>query len=228
MKYLKLFEEYLNEAKLPKRFTVKTKQTIDGTVYSPGDYALKNKRAGGGIYLNMDNGEMLGVDAMNISKLEESIPAKYAKGISKSTQSKKKAQMKKQAEMDDDDPDAYKEMPGDTKGKKNLKKGKGTRDYEKMFGSNKFLKEEIFVNEDEKPEGDQGPISSSKIEKALKTKAEETGVPIGLIRIIMRRGMAAWKSGHKPGAGQEQWGYARVNAFLTKGKGLSAFNRLFR
>ena len=57
--------------RLPKRFTVKTKQTIDGTVYSPGDYALKKKRAGGGIYLNMDKGEMLGVDAMNISKLEE-------------------------------------------------------------------------------------------------------------------------------------------------------------
>ena len=145
--------------------------------------------------------------------LEEGINPKYAKGISKSTQSKKKTQMKKQAEMDDDDPDAYKEMPGDKKGKKNLKKGKGTRDYEKMFGSN-----EVKLNE-EKPEGDQGPIDSAKIEKALKKKAEETGVPIGLIRIIMRRGMAAWKSGHRPGAGQEQWGYARVNAFLTKGKG---------
>jgi hypothetical protein len=35
----------------------------------------------------------------------------------------------------------------------------------------------------------------------------------------MRRGMAAWKSGHRPGAGQQQWGYARVNSFLTKGKG---------
>ena len=65
------YTESVNEAKLPKRFTVKTKQTIDGTIYSPGDYALKKKRAGGGIYLNMDKGEMLGVDAMNISKLEE-------------------------------------------------------------------------------------------------------------------------------------------------------------
>jgi hypothetical protein len=31
--------------------------------------------------------------------------------------------------------------------------------------------------------------------------------------------MAAWRSGHRPGAGEEQWGYARVNSFLTKGKG---------
>tara|TARA_R110001592_G_scaffold192795_13_gene439830 strand:+ start:9301 stop:9897 length:597 start_codon:yes stop_codon:yes gene_type:complete len=163
--------------------------------------------------------------------INESLPAKYAKGISKSTQDKKKSQMKKQAEMDDDDPAAYKEMPGDTKGKKNLKKGKGTSDYEKMFGDKKdesvrtLTDKELFeiylssVNEDENPEGDQSPISGKGIETGLKNKAEETGVPIGLIRIIMRRGMAAWKSGHKPGAGQEQWGYARVNAFLTKGKG---------
>lgn len=64
-------KDMLGEARLPKRFTVKTKQTIDGTIYSPGDYALKKKRAGGGIYLNMDKGEMLGVDARNITKLEE-------------------------------------------------------------------------------------------------------------------------------------------------------------
>ena len=71
----------------------------------------------------------------------------------------------------------------------------------------------------EKAEGDRGPISDPKIEKALKTKSEETGVPIGIIRIVMRRGMAAWKTGHRPGATEQQWGYARVNAFLTKGKG---------
>jgi len=45
----------------------------------------------------------------------------YYKGISKSTSSKKKAAMKKQADMDDDNPDAYKELPGDSKGKKNAK-----------------------------------------------------------------------------------------------------------
>ena len=77
---------------------------------------------------------------------------------------------------------------------------------------------ESNINE-EKAEGDRGKIADAKIETALKTKAEETGVPIGLIRIIMRRGMAAWKTGHRPGASEQQWGYARVNAFLTKGEG---------
>jgi len=58
----------------------------------------------------------------------------YYKGISKSTADKKKAQMKKQAEMSDDDPDAYKEMPGDTKGKKILKKSKHTKSYHEIYG----------------------------------------------------------------------------------------------
>jgi len=31
--------------------------------------------------------------------------------------------------------------------------------------------------------------------------------------------MAAWKTGHRPGANQQQWAYARVNSFITKGKG---------
>jgi hypothetical protein len=75
------------------------------------------------------------------------------------------------------------------------------------------------LNEEEKQSTDKGPIDDEKIETALKTKAEETGVPIGIIRAVMRRGMAAWKTGHRPGANQQQWGYARVNSFLTKGEG---------
>ena len=81
----------------------------------------------------------------------------------------------------------------------------------------KALKESLIT--EEKAKGDRGPIDDEKIEKALKTKSEETGVPIGLIRIVMRRGMAAWRTGHRPGATEQQWGYARVNSFLTKGDG---------
>jgi hypothetical protein len=31
--------------------------------------------------------------------------------------------------------------------------------------------------------------------------------------------MAAWKTGHRPGATQQQWGYARVSSFLTRSPG---------
>jgi hypothetical protein len=75
------------------------------------------------------------------------------------------------------------------------------------------------ADDDDKKSTDRGPIGNPDIEKALKTKAEESGISIGILRAVMRRGLAAWKTGHRPGAGQEQWGYARVNSFLTKGKG---------
>lgn len=93
---------------------------------------------------------------------------------------------------------------------------------------NKYAQEEMMqeatnpVNEEDDKDQkstDRGPLDDEKIETALKKKAEDTGVPIGIIRAVMRRGLAAWKSGHRPGANQQQWGYARVNAFLTKGEG---------
>jgi hypothetical protein len=74
---------------------------------------------------------------------------------------------------------------------------------------------EDFINERNTAKGKKTPINSAKIEKALKRKSEKTGIPISHLRTVMRRGMAAWKSGHRPGAGQEQWGYARVNSFAT-------------
>ena len=81
--------------------------------------------------------------------------------------------------------------------------------------------ESVVNEEDDKDQKstDRGPLDDDKIETALKKKAQDTGVPIGIIRAVMRRGLAAWKSGHRPGANQQQWGYARVNAFLTKGEG---------
>jgi len=84
------------------------------------------------------------------------------------------------------------------------------------------LDESLFLNEaddDDQKSTDRGPLDSEELETGLKNKAKESGAPIGIIRAVMRRGMAAWKSGHRPGAGQEQWGYARVNSFLTGGKG---------
>ena len=134
----------------------------------------------------------------------------YYKGISTSTARDKVDQMAKQSNMSDDDPDAYKEMPGDTKGKKLLKKSKHTKSFDDLYGDETV---------EEKASGDRGKISGKGIETGLKKKSEQTGVSLPLLRIVMRRGLAAWKSGHRPGAGQEQWGYARVNSFLTKAPG---------
>ena len=54
---------------------------------------------------------------------------------------------------------------------------------------------------------------------AVKNKAEKTGMPYNILKQVYDRGMAAWKSGHRPGAGQQQWALARVNSFVTKSSG---------
>lgn len=53
---------------------------------------------------------------------------------------------------------------------------------------------------------------------SLEQKAAVTGVPLRFIRASYNRGMAAWRTGHRPGATQQQWGYARVHSFLLCGK----------
>jgi len=53
---------------------------------------------------------------------------------------------------------------------------------------------------------------------SLEEKAAATGVPLRFIRQVYNRGMAAWRTGHRPGATQQQWGYARVHSFLLRGK----------
>lgn len=48
--------------------------------------------------------------------------------------------------------------------------------------------------------------------------ASKTGVPLRAIKESYNRGMAAWRTGHRPGATQQQWGYARAYSMLTCGK----------
>ncbi len=53
----------------------------------------------------------------------------------------------------------------------------------------------------------------------LKKKSEKSGMSYGILKKVYDRGMAAWKGGHRPGASQQQWAFARVNSFITKSSG---------
>ena len=54
--------------------------------------------------------------------------------------------------------------------------------------------------------------------KSLEDKAKVTGVPLKHIDHVFRKGRGAWRTGHRPGATAEQWGYARVHSYLLCGK----------
>jgi hypothetical protein len=53
---------------------------------------------------------------------------------------------------------------------------------------------------------------------SLEAKAAATGVPLRFLRECYNRGMGAWRTGHRPGATEQQWGYARVHSLLLCGK----------
>ena len=127
-------------------------------------------------------------------------PAKYyakdAKGkkMAKSTKQARDRHFTKGAEMDDDNPDAYKPAPGDSRAK--TKPSKHTLKYKKMFG------DEVELNE--------------KIAGLVK-KSEKSGIAYGILKTVYDRGMAAWRTGHRPGTTPQQWAFARVNSFITGG-----------
>jgi Family of unknown function (DUF5824) len=140
----------------------------------------------------------------------------YFKGLNKSQKDKKEAQIKRQSKMSDSDPSAYKPMPGDLdkagKFKGSKVKSKATEKINKELGmdESRVLKFSEFETINE---------ISAAAEKSLKKKAEAKKMPYGVLKQVFNRGMAAWKTGHRPGQSQEAWAHARVNSFVTKSPG---------
>ena len=81
------------------------------------------------------------------------------------------------------------------------------------FAKNRGIVEEVELDESK---------------KALKAKSEKSGVSVGILSKVYDRGMAAWKTGHRPGTTPQQWALARVNSFLTGGGARKADNDLWQ
>ena len=52
---------------------------------------------------------------------------------------------------------------------------------------------------------------------SLREKARVTKIPYGILKSVFDRGLSAWRTGHRPGATPQQWGYARVHSFIMGG-----------
>ena len=76
-----------------------------------------------------------------------------------------------------------------------------------------------FIEETTNDVFDQVELDEAKGNEGLKKKAEKSGMPLGILRQVYNRGIAAWKTGHRPGTTPQQWGFARVNSFITKSSG---------
>ena len=77
------------------------------------------------------------------------------------------------------------------------------------------LPKELAANVDF--EIDEDYMLNEKIAGLVK-KSQQTGVPYGILKKSYDRGLAAWRTGHRPGTTPQQWAFARVNSMLTGGK----------
>lgn len=143
---------------------------------------------------------------------ERKLPKKYKKGLNKEEEKIMKKEVKETSKMDEDDPKAYEEWESDKKYKargNKPKKSKHTSEYEKRFGKKESVEDESLL---------ESEVLLENSKKALKNKSEESGIAYGILKDVFDRGMAAWRTGHRPGVSPNQWAMGRVNSFITGGK----------
>ena len=145
-----------------------------------------------------------GVPGQTEEKEKKKRTKAYHTGLKKSTSDKRQTHFNKGAKMDDDNPAAYKPAPGDATAK--TKPSKHTKKYNKMFGESLLTFEDFAIDE-------------GSADAGLKKKADKSGMPLGILKQVYKRGVAAWRTGHRPGTTPQQWGFARVNSFVTKSSG---------
>ena len=133
---------------------------------------------------------------------ETGLSKRYVSGLSSSIKKARAAHWARTKKMDPGNPAAYEPAPGDKTAK--TKESKYTKAYRAKFGEDIEM-EEDYIDED--------------ATTGLAKKAKESGISIGTLRKVYNRGMAAWRTGHRPGTTPQQWAMARVNSYITKGKG---------
>ncbi len=70
-------------------------------------------------------------------------------------------------------------------------------------------------------------VSKTLAEKAKKARAKGKKVTAGQLRQVYNKGLAAYKTGHRPGTTPNQWAMARVNSVLTGGKAAKVDAHIF-
>jgi len=152
------------------------------------------------------------------------LPSKYVSGLTPAEIAAKKKQIAHNANLSDKDPKAYKDMPGDKRiREKGIPQSKYTKKYHDMYGeaSSPAQQAAIAINMKKrgvKPKNEEVELDEGAADTSLSAKAAKSGISVGTLRKVYNRGVAAWNSGHRPGTTPAQWGHARVNSYITKGK----------
>jgi hypothetical protein len=116
-------------------------------------------------------------------------PPKYYRGLTRKQALERQKEIKKFGKLHWNDPKAYVGFKTD-KYRKTKRKSSYTMEWDRLF-----------------PEA-----------KSLEERSKVTGVPLKFIKTVYNRGMAAWRTGHRPGQTTQSWSYPRTSSFLLCGK----------
>lgn len=116
-------------------------------------------------------------------------PHKYYSGLTRKQALQRKAEITKFGKLHWRDPKAYVGFKTD-KLAKTKRKSSYTAQWDRLFPDAKTLEE----------------------------RSKVTGVPVKFLKAVYNRGMAAWRTGHRPGMSEQAWSYPRVSSYLLCGK----------
>jgi hypothetical protein len=132
------------------------------------------------------------------------IPKRYLKGLNKEEMAIAAKEIDKGYKYDINDPDAYEDWKSDIKAK--------ARGYKTV--PSKYKKKFIQMYGPLPEEGD----FLTKISKA-------TGIKKSILKEVEKKGLAAWRTGHRVGANQHAWARGRVYSFVTLGNTVKKGNK---
>jgi len=115
-------------------------------------------------------------------------PPKYYVGLTRKQKIQRKKEIQKHGKLHWKDPKAY--VGFKTNKNVKTKPSKYTQEWDKLFPDAKSLEE----------------------------RSKVTGIPVDILRESYNRGLAAYRTGHRTGASQGAWGYARVSSLSLCGK----------
>lgn len=148
--------------------------------------------------LDYDWSRLVGL-GFDLNFVEKSLKDSYKKGLTSEEQDIAKREAKDTLRKGKDSKvsskELYKDWESDKRYRKrqdSIPKSKATEAFESRFKEAK-----------------------SGSDTALENKAKKSGIPLGILRQVFKRGMAAWQSGHRPGVAPQQWALGRVNSFIT-------------
>lgn len=125
-----------------------------------------------------------------------SIPKRYLSGLSPEEKKKRVEEIKKGRTTRTDDKSAYSPSRFKTDEGEKTKPSKYTQRGKKLLAGS----------------------DAKTLDAKLAVLSKKTGYSVGTLKKVYNRGLAAWRTGHRPGASQHAWAMARVYSFVTGGK----------